>query len=390
VQREGEGGAAQVSGTFERSVSERRGAGQPMAAEVRGDMESRFGADFSGVRIHADTQAARLTQSINAQAFTYGKNIYMAGGKYQPRTDSGRHLLAHELTHVIQQTGVASTQAEGPGAGPAPAANHIDCKRVKRQLDFIKIKRKRTSHMKDVMRRLDMGSHDPGHALGHWWTELGGYHKDRWKAEQSYGWWPSKGKGALAADRGERGLLNGVGKVSKASGERDPNHNEPGEEEFHPVLEVEEEADYATVQKDFSNRVRDVMRSFRDKWSWQNSWAKNSQAMQDKVVRKFAMRRDPSLPVFYNPAAQMPQEEVPASVSKGAFDLVRDTFQRYADMGVADLDTLLASGEFSLQDWRDAFSVAAREQESRAAAMVLANPQVTKEDILGRVRGKRA
>src|SRR6185503_14731399 len=144
VQRAGEGGAAQVGGKFERSVSEGKSGGRPMPAAVRSDMESRFGADFSAVRIHADTQAARLTQSINAQAFTYGKNIYMAGGKYQPRTDEGRHLLAHELTHVIQQRGAASNEAQN--GGPGPVVNQIARKRVKRQLDFVKMKRKRTSH----------------------------------------------------------------------------------------------------------------------------------------------------------------------------------------------------------------------------------------------------
>jgi hypothetical protein len=68
-------------------------------------MESRFGTDFSGVKIHTDTNAVQMSRELNAQAFTVGSDIYFNSGKYAPESASGKHLLAHELTHTVQQGG---------------------------------------------------------------------------------------------------------------------------------------------------------------------------------------------------------------------------------------------------------------------------------------------
>ncbi len=78
-------------------------SGQPMDRGTRSFMESRFGSDFSGVRIHTGTQAQQASDSIQARAFTQGQNIHFNAGEYQPGSDGGRWLLAHELTHTIQQ-----------------------------------------------------------------------------------------------------------------------------------------------------------------------------------------------------------------------------------------------------------------------------------------------
>ena len=77
--------------------------GVPLGSNVRQFMEPRFGADFSGIQVHADRRAAALSQSLSARAFTYGRHIYFNEGEYQPETQEGQHVLAHELTHVIQQ-----------------------------------------------------------------------------------------------------------------------------------------------------------------------------------------------------------------------------------------------------------------------------------------------
>ena len=66
-------------------------------------MESRMGTDFSNVRIHTDSQSVALSSELNAQAFTVGHDVYFNSGKYSPESSDGKHLLAHELTHVIQQ-----------------------------------------------------------------------------------------------------------------------------------------------------------------------------------------------------------------------------------------------------------------------------------------------
>lgn len=92
-------------------------AGQPLAAPVRDDMEQRFGADFSRVRIHDDAMAANAADSVDARAFTLGDHIAFAGGQYDSGSDAGRHLLAHELAHTIQQSrgGTTVQGSGGPG-----------------------------------------------------------------------------------------------------------------------------------------------------------------------------------------------------------------------------------------------------------------------------------
>ncbi len=77
--------------------------GEPMAPALRSDMEQRFGHDLSRVRIHADGAAARSAQELRAHAWTVGPHIAFAPGRYAPGSAAGRHLLAHELTHVVQQ-----------------------------------------------------------------------------------------------------------------------------------------------------------------------------------------------------------------------------------------------------------------------------------------------
>jgi len=68
-------------------------------------MESAFGTDFSGVRVHTDAEADALNQAVNAVAFTTGQDVFFRQGAYNPSHSSGRELLAHELTHVVQQGG---------------------------------------------------------------------------------------------------------------------------------------------------------------------------------------------------------------------------------------------------------------------------------------------
>ncbi len=80
-----------------------RSPGAPLDSGTRGFMERRFGHDFSRVRIHSDNEAAESARSIDALAYTAGHKIVFATGQYSPSTPAGRHLLAHELTHVVQQ-----------------------------------------------------------------------------------------------------------------------------------------------------------------------------------------------------------------------------------------------------------------------------------------------
>ena len=77
--------------------------GHPLGESERSFFEPRFGYDFSGVRIHNNSQASSLARSINALAFTVGQNVVFGDGQYKPNSPEGKKLLAHELTHVVQQ-----------------------------------------------------------------------------------------------------------------------------------------------------------------------------------------------------------------------------------------------------------------------------------------------
>ena len=89
--------------------------GQPLAADVRTDMESRLGADFGDVRVHNDSGAHESAAAVNAHAYTVGSNIVFQRDRYDPSSSEGRTTLAHELTHVIQQRSgpVEGTEAAG-------------------------------------------------------------------------------------------------------------------------------------------------------------------------------------------------------------------------------------------------------------------------------------
>ncbi|MBS1663828.1 MAG: DUF4157 domain-containing protein [Bacteroidetes bacterium] len=88
-------------------IDSTRGKGQSMPESTRYQMESAFGTSFHDVNIHTGADSVGMNKELGAQAFTHGKDIYFNSGKYNPDSTSGQHLLAHELTHVVQQTGGA-------------------------------------------------------------------------------------------------------------------------------------------------------------------------------------------------------------------------------------------------------------------------------------------
>mgnify|MGYP001798186861 CR=1 FL=1 len=90
---------------LEKMITESKGKGFAMPDELKSHMENKFGADFSNVRIHTDNQAIKMTQMLHAHAFTHGNDIYFNEGRFNPESDKGKELIAHELTHVVQQKG---------------------------------------------------------------------------------------------------------------------------------------------------------------------------------------------------------------------------------------------------------------------------------------------
>jgi len=96
-------------------------AGRPLDSPTRAFFEPRFGVDFSSVRLHTNSQAAESARAVNALAYTVGAHVVFNSGQYAPHRDTGRRLLAHELTHVIQQTQPRAWLEPSPDAKPLPA-----------------------------------------------------------------------------------------------------------------------------------------------------------------------------------------------------------------------------------------------------------------------------
>ena len=93
----------EVTDDLESQIHAIRGGGQPLAESERTFFELRFGSDFSQVRVHSDAQAAESAQAVNARAYTVEQDVVFGAGQYAPGTTTGKKLLAHELTHVVQQ-----------------------------------------------------------------------------------------------------------------------------------------------------------------------------------------------------------------------------------------------------------------------------------------------
>lgn len=105
--------------SVESKLSSSKGNGDSLPGEVRNNMEDHIGADFSNVKIHTGTEAEQMSKDLHAQAFTHGSDIYFNSGKYDTQSKSGQHLLAHELTHTVQQ-GAALQRKETPEVQRAP------------------------------------------------------------------------------------------------------------------------------------------------------------------------------------------------------------------------------------------------------------------------------
>jgi hypothetical protein len=116
------GQTPQLTREFEKQIGALQGGGQPLTGPVRSSMESRFGHDFSRVQIHTEHPAAALAASINARAFTLGRDVVFGAGQYVPGSEAGQRLIAHELTHSIQQGQAprldpSKQEVSAPGSG---------------------------------------------------------------------------------------------------------------------------------------------------------------------------------------------------------------------------------------------------------------------------------
>ena len=105
VQRKDNVGGGEASSDLESSIKGARGGGQSLDPSLQEKMGLAMGADFSGVKVHTDSQSDQLNKSIQAKAFTTGQDLFFRQGAYEPSSRGGQELIAHELTHVVQQNG---------------------------------------------------------------------------------------------------------------------------------------------------------------------------------------------------------------------------------------------------------------------------------------------
>ena len=134
--------------------------GVPLPHETRDFFEPRFGYDFSNVKIHTDAVAAKSARSINALAYTSGNNIVFNQNQYSPETDSGKKLLAHELTHVVQQT--SEIRRKEFGGRPEWASIPIDYDMISDPMERMEMMRADYERWrwKDALERLKNGELD--------------------------------------------------------------------------------------------------------------------------------------------------------------------------------------------------------------------------------------
>ena len=149
IQRKIESSASTASASTPANPVHSLDAGEPLHRATRAMMEPRFGSDLSQVRVHADARAAESARSVNALAYTVGRDIVFGAGQYAPQTSTGQKLLAHELTHFMQQSSAAfqpilqracskdpecepAEEGELPGSNVKGSAQHFN-KSVKRE-----------------------------------------------------------------------------------------------------------------------------------------------------------------------------------------------------------------------------------------------------------------
>lgn len=198
-------GAGVASSALSNRIESAKGKGKPLPEKTRFEMESAIGADFQGVRLHMDTDATEMNRELGAQAFTNKQDIYFNSGKYNPENSAGKRLLAHELTHVIQQTGSEEKIQRDHKSKPAQSKKKVAKKIV------VTLSSQTAVAMEDgaVVRSMPVSSGKKGHE-----TDQGSfaiYEKDKDHESSLYGQCvTAKGvsrsvtKGAKSCTKGEK------------------------------------------------------------------------------------------------------------------------------------------------------------------------------------------
>ncbi len=257
----GGGGGAEAPGIVHDVL---RSSGQPLDASTRAFMEPRFGHDFSGVRVHTDARAAESARAVNALAYTVGSNVVFGEGQYAPGSGSGQRLLAHELTHVVQQGGVLDNRLQKWGMDNAPIG---DPKRdVDLQREMASASSTPMPSIKLKRNRIHLTEND----YGHWWAEIGG--------KESYGWWPKYQVGLKETLFGTVGELNGV-TTFNGTATMDPHHGQQGEKELDVACTDASKSEATVVSE-----MRSFARGYNGEWRWTLGWGQNCHTFQKRML----------------------------------------------------------------------------------------------------------
>jgi hypothetical protein len=125
LQEKSENTGSEVPASVESRIQSSKGSGDQLPDNVRGNMEEHMGADFSDVKIHTGSDASQMSSDIHALAFTHGNDIYFRNGEYDPESKTGQHLLAHELTHTIQQGASSVQKKDAPDIQKQDGTDHL-------------------------------------------------------------------------------------------------------------------------------------------------------------------------------------------------------------------------------------------------------------------------
>ncbi|MGH9115733.1 MAG: DUF4157 domain-containing protein, partial [Acidimicrobiales bacterium] len=255
---------------------------------ARRRVEPHAGGPLDQVRVHTGSDADALTASLGAEALTHGSDVFVSRDHYRPGTERGDSLLAHEAAHAT---------------GAAARSGLVHLKRSNKYLDFLRIKKKDTHIAREVATRVlgkvgakglaekvitDKQTGEEYDTYGHWWIEAGSLpdtaNLASWHPVESYGWWPSTSVGlkqTLKIERVEGELNQGATK--------DPHHGRAAETEYHPVLEVDDGADYAAVRDQVIADVRTFAHAFSGSWNWRLGWGKNCHTFIDRLKKKLKL-----------------------------------------------------------------------------------------------------
>ncbi len=176
-------GQSTVAKNIESKLSTNRGGGHTMDSNTRGEMEHSFGNDFSDVKIHTGEYAKEMNKNLKARAFTNGNDIYFNSGQYDPNSKEGKHLLAHELTHTIQQNGSTNKniQADYAVAPTTPNRESIELtpEQIREAIEFNSTRHTNVAEISEIRMIIGLGAEpatideDFVRALAEYQTEFG-------------------------------------------------------------------------------------------------------------------------------------------------------------------------------------------------------------------------